>query len=238
MEFKYTFIGVVLPERAQMSYSFSLKINLISGSEGVFECSIVNNQLLAIVRLEENVDIMTLRNITHNIIQNYLSLLGFYSGVYYDIKVDRVYNDDLSVDYVYGVANTDIQEFWGAVDLFVTLNEGLPKTYGQAGVLLSRALNDLMSALRNADDAAFYCYRAIESLKNHNSLLKNITIKEERYHWKSFRETSDCSRAEIDEVKIFSDDLRHGKPVAMTADEVKHVLVKTWGITRKYFNKI
>ncbi|HDR2703983.1 TPA: hypothetical protein RCG95_001507 [Enterobacter roggenkampii] len=238
MEFKYTFVGVVLPERAQMSINFGLKLGLIDGGEGVFKCSVVNNQLLAFITLEENIDILTLRNIAHYIIQSNLSLLGFYSGVFYDVKIDRIYNDELTVDDVYGVANTDIQEFWGKIDVSAMVNEFRPKTTGQAGVLINRALNDLMNALRSADDAAFFCYRAIESLRNHNSVLHNVVGGNDSKHWESFRLISGCSRPEIDEVKKFADDLRHGKPVAITGDEVKHVLVTTWDIVRKYLDKL
>lgn len=238
MEFEYTFIGLVLPERAQMSYEFSVNINTDSSGNGEFSCSVINNQLLSTMKLEEDMDVMTLRNFAHNIIQNHFSLLGFYTGIFYDITINRIYNESRSVNYVYGVENTDIKELWGCQDLRAMLDENLPKTYGHSGVLVSRALNDLMNALRNVDDAAFFCYRAIESLRNHNSSLKNITSQREAIHWESFRETSKCSRADIDEIKKFADDLRHGKPVAMTAEEVKYVLLMTWGVIRKYFDSI
>ncbi|SXC68773.1 Uncharacterised protein [Klebsiella quasipneumoniae] len=238
MEYKYSFIGLVLPERAMLTFEFSLTLHLPSGHKGGFQCSIINNQLLAIASLEENIDLMTLRNIVHYIIQSNISLLGFYSGIFYDVKIDRVYNDELTVNYVYGVANTDIQEYWGELDIEKMYNEFKHKTVGQEGILLNRALNDLMSALRSADDAAFFCFRAIESLRNHNSLLKNIADKNDKQQWESFRNMTCCLRSQIDEVKIFADHLRHGKHVSMTADEVKHVLVTTWEIVRRYFKNI
>jgi len=238
MNFKFTFIGVVLPERAQLSFGFEVKLNFIEGGTGEFKCSIVNNQLLAIFELHHEEDVMTLRNIAHNIILSNLSLIGFYSGIFYDVKIDRIYNDDLTTNYVYGVANTDIQNFWGELDVSEMISRFRPKTAGHPGVLLNRALNDFMSALKNIDDAAFFCYRAIESLRNHNSLLQNCLDKSDSAQWLSFREKTNCSREEIDEVKIYADDLRHGKPVAVTAEEVKHILITTWEIARKYFEKI
>ncbi len=238
MRLKYTFVGVVLPERAQLSFNFDIKMHLLEGDEAYFKCSIVNNQLLAIITLDAEVDIMTLRNIAHYVIQTNLSLLGFYSGVFYDVKIDRIYNGDLSVDYVYGVANKDIHDYWGEINESEMINKFRPKTVGSAGVLLNRAFNDLMNALRSADDAAFFCYRAIESLRNHNSLMKSVNSKKDIHQWESFKATSGCTREEIDEVKKFADDLRHGTPVAITADEVKNVLVTTWEIVRKYLDKL
>ncbi|WP_312217269.1 hypothetical protein [Pantoea vagans] len=238
MEFKYTFVGVVLPERAQLSYNFNLKMGLSGGGEGSFRCSIVNNQVLAIMTLSEEVDIFTLRNIAHYNIQSNLSLLRYYSGIFYDVKIDRIYNEDLTVDYVYGVANEDIQRFWGNIDISEMIYQFRPKTTGTAGVLFNRALNGLMNALRSADDAVFFCYRAIESLRNHNSVLYSITNKKDLHHWESFKSNSGCTRQEIDEVKRYADDLRHGKPVAITADEVKHILFTTWGIVRKYLGSL
>lgn len=228
----------MLPERAQMSYEFSVNINTIGGGKGVFICSAINNQLLATMELEDDMDVMTLRNIAHNIIQSHFSLLGFYSGIFYDITINRIFNESLSINYVYGVENSDIKEIWKDQDLHLLINENLPKTFGSQGILLSRALNDLMNALRSSDDAAFYCYRAVESLKNHNSFLKEITSSKDIPQWNSFREVCCCSRADIDEIKRYADDLRHGKPVAMTAEEVKCVLLKAWDISRKYLSVI
>lgn len=156
MSFKFTFIGVVLPERAQLPFSFEVKLDFIEEGTGNFKCSIVNNQLLAVFGLDHENDIMTLRNMAHNIIQSNLSLLGFYSGIFYDVKIDRIYNDELTTNYVYGVANTDIQNFWGALDVSEMISNFRPKTAGSPGVLLNRALNDFMSALKNIDDAAFF----------------------------------------------------------------------------------
>lgn len=238
MKYKYVLIGVVLPERAQLTYSFGLKMGLKGGSDGSFKCSIVNNQVIAFMMLDEEMDVMTIRNIAHYSIQSNLSLLGYCSGIFYDIKIDRIYNEELSIDYVYGVANEDIQRYWGEIDVPAMIGQLRPKTTGVAGILINRALNDLMNALKSADDAAFFCYRAIESLRNHNSVLHSIISRRDHHHWESFKSKAGCTRSEIDEVKRYADDLRHGKPVIMTADEVKHVLLTTWEIFRKYLGSL
>lgn len=238
MRSTYTFVGIVFPERAQMSIEFNHEFRFSDEAEGKINCSVINNQLLAILEIDIEIDIMTLRNIVYQMIQTKISAIGFYTGHYYDVKIDRIYNNELSVNYVYGIENTDISSLWGGIDLQVLFNDFIFKTSGHSGVFLNRGLNDLMNALKNIDDAAFFCYRAIESLKNHHSFSQQLLEKNESTQWNAFREKAQCAREEIDSVKKHADDLRHGKPVILTAEEVKKVLVTTWGIVRKYIENL
>lgn len=238
MKFKYTFIGIVLPERAQMSLSFNHDITLGDGASGHINCSVINNQLLAVMTIDSEMDVLSLRNLTHLMIQNHFSAVGFYTGHYYDVRIERVYNDDLSLNYVYGIENRDIKDFWGEIDLLDLMNQYTHKASGQQGIFINRCLGDLMNALKNVEDAAFFCYRAIETLRNHNSLRENLINVSETRQWESFRNNAHCERAEIEFAKKYADDLRHGRPVALSGEEIREVLINTWSVVRKYYEII
>lgn len=238
MDYKYTFVGVVLPERAQMSLGFNHGIHLHDGGEGHIDCSVINNQLLAVIKLTSDIDTMTLRNMTYQMIQNHFSALGFYTGHYYDVKLERVFNDDFTINYVYGIENKDVKDFWGDIDIHALMNEYTSKVTGNPGIFINRCLGDLMSALKNVEDAGFFCYRAIETLRNHNSLCQGLLDEKEGKQWECFRIKANCDRAEIDEIKKYADDLRHGRPVVLSAPEVKDILINTWGIVKKYMENI
>src|SRR2546428_13699499 len=87
----YLFSGAVLPERAQLSLSFSLEFSHVtSGITGVAKVSIVLNQVAVWVESEHDWDILDLRNVVKNIVQTHLAMVGYLKGYAYDFEVTRV----------------------------------------------------------------------------------------------------------------------------------------------------
>lgn len=164
----YTFTGVVLPERAQLSFNTKLEFSHISTKKtGKAEVSIILNQILVIVETDQKWDIFDLRNVVKTILQNHLALLGYLKGYAYDFEITRVFNPSNKVDYVYGFDIPIIEKRSNSRNLDKKLSDLLKKIAGPSGIYLNRCFNDLVSSMKHADDTGFYCYRAIESLRNH-----------------------------------------------------------------------
>jgi len=96
---------------------------------------------------------------------------------------------------------------------------------GQSGTYLRLALKDYRSALAHPFDTGFYCYRSIESIRQSFSSETAPDVES----WETMRTELDIKRRNLDYVKEFADDRRHGDLVEMDNEERRRVLVLTWG---------
>lgn len=108
-----------------------------------------------------------LRDIVEQKFRTIINVYGYLHGKCYDAEITSIIdNGDLKI---FGVGNADIEKIIKESPLYshklefedfiVMCNENL---------YLSRALGDLRDAVRSSSlDTGFYCYRAIEDIKNH-----------------------------------------------------------------------
>ena len=165
---QYLFQGVVLPERAQLSLNVSFRFkHLISSVDATASISIVLNQVSVWIDTDVEWNVYDLRNVVRTMLQNELAVIGYLKGYAYDIDVRRVLNRVRCIDHVFGIEILDIEKRKTGIDLDAAISAIRVKTAGDEGVFLHRCFNDLVSAMKNADDTAFYCYRALEALRQH-----------------------------------------------------------------------
>lgn len=101
---QYFFNGKILPDRAQLSLQFSLSFkNSLSENSGKIKVNIVLNQLAAWVDTEETWDIFDLRNVVNGVVLDQLAIVGYIKGYAYDIEITRVINQNLGIDFVFGI---------------------------------------------------------------------------------------------------------------------------------------
>jgi len=239
----YIFQGVVLPERAQLSFSMPpiTYTPYITGVPLTATISVVLNQVAVWIDSDYDWDIFDLRNIVKSIVQNELNIIGYLLGRAYDLEITRVLNRSKNIDEVFGIDIPCIakRNKWSQEDLtnrVVALHEQI---IGQNGIFLNRCFNDLVSAMKNADDTAFYCYRAIESLRHHCIHTIDLSsLSDPKKQWDKFREVAKIETEDVMYIKNFADDLRHGKPIKMTSDERKELFIKTWDIVDSYLKNI
>ncbi|MEJ1165556.1 hypothetical protein V9K97_17745 [Variovorax sp. CCNWLW186] len=231
----YLFTGVVLPERATFSLpTFVMRFShLVSGVAAEATVSIVLNQISVRIDSAHDWDIFDLRNVVKTIIQAQLSLVGYLKGYAYDFAVTRVMNQRREIDYVFGIDVPCISGPRGATVLETAILELRGKTLGREGVFIQRCLADLVSALKNADDTGFYCYRAIETLRHHCAAVHGMTDAGKAEQWARFREISGVSEEVLREVKAAADPLRHGDTFPVGADSAR-VLTITWHAVDAY----
>lgn len=234
---EYLFYGKVLPERAPISMNFSAQvIPLGEGAESTVTVNILLNQIAAWVKTEKQWDVLDLRNIVKTLVQNYLSMTGYLTGHAYDMEITRVICHQLGVDYVFGIDIPCVANRRVLPDIGAALNELNKKTDHEHGVFLNRCFTDLTFAMKHADDTAFYCYRAIESLKNHCAAVNGLAEKGRDEQWKKFREISTCNEATIRKIKIEADQLRHGGDPHGTGANNEMILSMTFSVVDSYID--
>lgn len=227
------------PERAQLSLSFELGFTHVSSEVvGVAKVSIVLNQVAVWIESEHEWDIFDLRNVVKNLVQGQLDMIGFIKGYAYDLEVTRVLNHVRGIDFVFGIDIPCLTERGKDLDLNAELNKLRNKMIGPNGVYLNRCFNDLVSAMKNADDTGFYCYRAIESLRHHCAALNALQSAEKSTQWTKFREIMGCDEDILRSIKEAADPLRHGEDTGITSVERGALLMSTWSVVEAYFQHI
>jgi hypothetical protein len=234
----YLFYGVVLPERAQLTLQYAVEFSTaISGVKITVEVSILLNQVAVWVKSDYEWDIFDLRNTVTYIVQGHLALVGYLKGFVYDLEITRVLNLSRGIDYVYGIDIPCIAERNQPLDLKASLLRLQEKMVGPHGIFIHRCLNDLTSAMRNAEDTGFYCYRAIESLRHHCKTLYGLSDSKKE-QWEKLQEVSGCDEATFRAIKTAADPLRHGEPSGATDAERITLFTSTWNIVDGYLNSI
>jgi hypothetical protein len=92
--------------------------------------------------------------------------------------------------------------------------------------LVRYALADAQRAIELPDDTAFYCYRALESLRT--MFLDGADEGASRARsWRTLREQLRLTRKEIDAVKVLADRRRHGGHHVLSEQDRMHCLLLT-----------
>lgn len=235
----YIFHGVVLPERAQLSRQFAVGFtHFTSGIEADAKVSIVLNQVAVWVNSEYEWNIFDLRNVVKNIVQSDLDMIGYYKGYAYDFQITRVLNQSRNIDWVFGIDIACLVERNKLVDLDSELTKLHNKLLGPNGIFLTRCFNDLVSAMKNADDTGFYCYRAIESLRHHCSSIHGLSLLEPAAQWAKFRTVAGCDEETLRAIKQAADPVRHGQVAGLTSKERDVLFIQTWDVVDGYLQYI
>jgi hypothetical protein len=234
----YLFHGKVLPERANISLGFSVKFGHISsGINAEAQVSIVFNQVAVWVTSDHLWDIFDLRNVVKNIVYGHLAMIGYLKGYAYDIEITRALSRERGIDYVFGIDIPCIANRNQEIDLNEALLQLREKTTGEHGVFLHRCFDDLMSAMKHADDTGFYCYRAIESLRHHCAARSGLRGATKAQQWQAFRNLSGAEEHAIRLIKTAADPLRHGEPGSEVIDRAE-LFINTWGVVDAYITKV
>jgi hypothetical protein len=161
-------------------------------------------------------------------------------GFAYDVEVTRVLNRERKIDRIFGIDIPIIAHRNKAIDLIERLNAIRNKTFGSDGVLLHRCFNDLTSAMKNPDDTGFYCYRAIEALRQHcvRKFKLNPDKDNRSEQWKKFREFARCDEQTLRDIKSAADPVRHGDVIPITSAERADLFKKTWDVVDAYLESI
>lgn len=237
----YTFIGTIHPNRAIIeNHNFKAKISFHAAENKTaffnVDVRILMNQLLVYVEGDDVFDPFTMRNFVQGLVEDDLAKVAFITGHSYRAEVMRVINDSLGWDEVYGINNTLIQHYYPIKDYKASLERIRNHSKGEIGYFISNALSNMNEALKSINDSSFYCNRALECLRNHNSSRMGKTKEKD---WNLFKETLGLEGNFIKE-KVGSLQLnsRHGRPEILSEQQYNECIKATWDVFYKYLDVI
>jgi hypothetical protein len=232
----YFIQGLILPERARLDTEWSIKgQHLSSGVSFSVKVSIVCNQVALWLDTDGELSVADLKNFANYVVADQLHVFSFLIGCTYDFQLTRVINKERGVDYVYGIENPVLFGRRNVDELDASIHKIRALQVGRDGALIHRALSDLSSAMRYREDSAFYCYRAIESLKQHYCAVNAVAGNDEQ-KWIAFREANDFSKEQIVWFALLARDSRHGSLSLVDAEKYEELLTKTWDVVDKYLS--
>lgn len=230
---QYTFSGKVHPERANVSIADVRAQLKASGGEidGELRYYIALSQVTATFVCEKAVpNVWTLKNYVEDAIRVALDGLGYTLGCGYDLEVTSMIDSLGNRPVVFGVGIPAVEKT--AAEAGVKFEHIMDVFKDAAGGYLQHCLADLREAIRVPKDTGFFCYRAIESLRQF--FVHEKGAKDDKASWEMLRAELDVNRADIDTIKRFADPARHGHSAEITDDQRANVFSLTWGIVNKF----
>jgi hypothetical protein len=201
--------------------------------EGELKIEILFNQLFAtFVSKTPVANIFTLRNLVDRAVRAIIDAAGYVYGHAYDVDIVQLVRTDNDEKHVFGVnipALSGICEQEG-----ISVLDVLRLTATE--YFFDHALADLREAIKAPRDTGFFCYRAIESLKNLCTARHDLVARE-KAEWDFFRSRYGIEQADLLSIKAFADPIRHGRYVRaklMSDSERAEVFKKTWTIFNKF----
>ena len=228
--------GRIIPERKTFGHD-GFRLHVKEPDSGIDICvifGVIDNQLAAKVIGEVgDQSNVALWNIVTQAEQIMLNAEAFTSGRVFDVDVvgllrESAIRSDRSMSFHYKDNTHDLisnrssafsaRQIW---DLCI----------GDEGLALRMCLNDLRMALKEQNDAPFYCYRAVEMIKNH---IGSKCGGNEKQQWEVTRDTLNVERKKLDIIKDLADPLRHGRRITFKGAEWRQVILISWEVTEAY----
>lgn len=231
----YFIQGIVLPERSPITYEFSSKFqHVATGQNCSAKVTILLNQVAIWLDVEEEMSLADLKNLANYMVLDLLYVFSFLNGYTYDFQVTRTINRERGVDAVLGIDHPTIAARRPVIDYAAVVKKVQAHLLGEQGLFIHRCLGDLSAAMRFVEDSAFYCYRAIESLRKHCAAIHGIGGSSKTLQWEKFREVSGFSKEKIGWIAEFSKESRHGGTSILSIEENEKLLNETWDIVDSY----
>ncbi|MCP6758934.1 MAG: invasion associated locus B family protein [Fischerella sp. CENA71] len=239
---RYYFSGVIHPERAALTVQeVGFKIGKLDGNSCLtLKFSIVCNQITCIVECDsDDEDIFSLRNLVKSSIETVISLLGFLKGYAYDIEITKVFDEECSFCWVFGIDLPSVENIYSSFNKDIEkLNEAI-NSIGhlclmKEGIYIARCLNDLRMSMRYLDDSAFYCFRAIETIKQYFGDI--MGTEKDGEQWLAMRNAIGGEKEYLDFVRKLAFPARHGVPTIITDEDRGKIFTITWSVVERFIN--
>jgi hypothetical protein len=228
--------GTLHPERAMLSVG-NLEhefLGLDGKKQGRIKFNIYNNQITAFVEWEnDSEDIYTLRNITKAGVELITNVVGFLKGYAYDVEITKIFDGELDLSFVFGVQIPALEERNKDRDAS-TVNYIYPLCFDSEGVYLRRCLGDLGMAIKHPDDTPFYCFRALESLKQYFGYTTGAAT--DREQWEEMTKAIGGKRDDVEPIRELAFPARHGVPKPVTDQMRKDAFFTTWNIVERFID--
>jgi hypothetical protein len=185
-------------------------------------------------------DINTLRNSVRSVVFNIVNSYGYIKGSAFEIEITKILKDS-GEHMIFGVEIPVIEQRYlllSQEDKGVKFNNLLNLTYGPDGKYFRRCLSDCMMSMRHPEDTGFYCYRALESLKQYFSYRFKLEEKRDVVQWRKMVEELGITESHYLSIeswrKPYAYAARHGVPEAISEEWRIKIFNDTWEAVDKY----
>jgi hypothetical protein len=84
--------------------------------------------------------------------------------------------------------------------------------------------------MKTPDDTGFYCYGAIEALRQYCIVRYKLDPEKKREQWSKVREIAGCEEQILREIKTAADPVRHEAIVSISSADREVLFTKTWDV--------
>gem|GEM_PF-4716374 len=251
---RWVFVGRVLPESSGITLQPSVGWSIRDRDDrwrALLKLHIQRSQLVIEAEVKgEPPDVMTLRNEVVDAARAITDFFAFSRGQWVDLHIESVLTPsgelmlfDGKVPVLWDTSDTrPLPQLVSEEDS----DDGLRRLSfnpGQLGSVISacepflrHALADLREAIgMRATDTPFYCYRALESLRQFFMSKKGLDRKDREAAWKAMHEELRTSRNFIADIEKRAISVRHGAPLPITDAERAECLLRTWTVVYRFF---
>lgn len=229
----YVFSGELSPKHGvSPDFSLSTPPMLIKAGDAAlcFEVtvSISRSQVSAKVKnLDGNADLLTLRNYVRDAVMSAVDMLNYLWGQGNDVEITSVVKPNGErIDFNAGIQELHEAQFERPLTL-EQLWQVVLKSQN-----LRRALENLREAIRSSGNTGFFCYRAVESIRQH--FWKEEDGKESKKSWERLRKTLCIDKNWIDALKLFADEQRHGRVPYMSEEDRVSAMQHAWKVVDRF----
>ena len=92
--------------------------------------------------------------------------------------------------------------------------------------------------MKTPDDTGFYCYRAIEALRQYCIVRYNLDSEKKSEQWLKVREIAGCEEKILRDIKSAADPVRHGAIVPVTSADREALFIKTWDVVDGFIKNV
>ena len=249
MKYTYTLSGRVHPERTYVTLGPipHCRIETRMGDAPLVldaHIRIDNAQIMVVASCEERIEnLETLRNSVESAVRGVVDAFAFIEGRGYDVEITSVIDSTGEQWTVFGVEIRALQESkndrsvtFG--ELYVLLTSQLQRQDETTSFRLMQlriALGDLREAIRSTSLTGFFCFRAIECLRQCYVDPENQDeIAARRDSWERMRQTLCISRSWFSQIENFATPERHGRIRPMSGNERTNILLHTWQVVDRF----
>lgn len=231
---RYMFSGRILPERVAAEVVPPQKLSIdVPDANLSFEAtiSVHASQVSVIVDAGSDlIDIPTMRNYVEWSVRILFDGYGYINCLGYDVEITSVVGPK-GEHTVFGVDMKAIGESESEppvdmAELWMLL------TSGPESVALQRSLADLREAIRKPHDTGFFCYRAVESLRQ--AFVEPKDGDNTKRSWERISSALQIDRSWITLLEQFGKPQRHGETPYMSGDDRIQALKRARTVVGRY----
>jgi hypothetical protein len=227
----FTFFGKVLPERDNLRIPMITEVKIEAREAGIkFDAtiSISASQVFVVLRnVEGSGDIITLKNYAEYLVRTIIDAQGYISAKGYDVEIVSFADSNGKTGvFDVGVLHKDLEE------------NKRPLHFHEVTIIvwqsphLRRALADLRESIRSPVDTGFFCFRAIESIRQY--FVKAEDGKETAPSWERLRTTLRIDRSYFAKVQTFAEPQRHGETPYTSGEDRIDLMRHAWQVVDRF----